>query len=340
MSTQESLLKNRLVYFDCLSGIALALTLRNEKKITDEEYALLREAMQEISLLALHGTFLENQKGYTESVDAYLDKKLGPLGRRFNEIRDNEGRLKLDITLLLRERLLELINLFTKSAYALKGIITAPPLNSYDITLRQACIIEIKRLKDLYSLINCFPVDSALPPDMKRKANDLSKLLVLRHRPKKAHEDEYQIEKIQSFLLHKLVQVSSTLQCFLGDLKSLIPPPAKEMEEADKASEITTETLTDSLEKSLTAGNDRRPGNYIQTLPSLFKGLIAIHELLELFHTGVTAAPKDPANVPAQYAPTDLAIKADKSWLRYRQHQLESVAKNLIGLPLQENVSR
>lgn len=333
MTTHSLHLQNRLTYFDCLSGIAFALTQRNAKKITDEEYALLREAMQEISLLALHGTFIENDREITQSVDDYLNKKLGALGQKFIDSRNQEVRLKLDIALLLREQLLDIIGLLTKIALTLKGIITTPPLDKYDITLIQACLIEIKRLKDVYSLVNCYPTEGVLPAELKSKENDLSKLLALRHKPRKARTEDFQIEKIQTFLLHKLIQVSSTLQCFLGDLKSLIPPPAKEMEEANSTAIKSTEILTDLLEKSLETDKEKGKSHYPKTVPILLNGLNTISELLEKLYAAVSVANKNHAASPASlYTNTDIALKADKSWTLYRQNQLKSVAKNLIGI--------
>lgn len=329
MKDKAGPVQQRFAVSDCLSGTALALLLRNNGILTDEAYAILRQAFQEIALLANNNELVINAKGSLDAIDSYLLAKHPSISKAFNETRGQEGRLALDLCLTMREQLLEIITLLTKIAFALKGIRSDPPLDTYDLTLINTLQQETQKLKDLYSLLIRIPADSIVPPELRSSSNDLAKLLALRPQTRKSKPAQYHIGKFRSFLLHQLVGTMTIVRSVVGDLRSIAPQPPEALKQIEADCAQTIEALTDALEHSLKNEIDKSEQEIL--LP-LMPSLLSTQAVLENLLKALQPVAREPWPAQPAHTKADLALKADKSWLRYRQHQLDSIKANLISL--------
>lgn len=322
MKTDQNIYE-QLVFFDCIASIAYAFMQKNRGLLSEEEFALIKQAFQEIALLAKGPGFLENKKEICQAVDSYLSEKLPNIGGKFSAMRPISQRLRLDLYLLMHDFSLTAIHQLleiTKALYLLK---TPDSLKVWDQSIADACLQDMTRLKEIYILINRFPIES-------HEINEFRMLGFGRvmHPPA---DNNYSSGKIQAFLLHHLVQMINSLSMLTSVLPLLALPelrsaPQQTINKAVDAIRIQADIVTDCLIQVVEI-SESTPFVYEKTVePSLYgidvtaKGLKTSLDLLKQLPRTRKAIPENIRKV----------LKTNLDWFRYHKKNWDAHCNRIL----------
>jgi len=144
-------LESKLAICDCIANCAYSLMLKKVGLLTDEEFALVKEGLKELSLLASHGhlSIQIQEANPFKPIDSYLKEKLNSLAIKLESSHTPLERGFIAIRLLWRECLIDLI---TSLIEIIKHLCR--------ITVPIYLLKDTASLKDFYQSIDSLPEKS------------------------------------------------------------------------------------------------------------------------------------------------------------------------------------
>lgn len=158
-----------LLPYACFSNMAYALTLQKENLLTHEEFALVKQSVNEILFLAEHQSFAldKGQKSIYQAMEAYLKNKLGKLSDKIS--RSREDQIAQDFRLFMRDhalKIMEALYFFGKSllvfAERFQHVVipykvangTFLSLGTWGSAFLESLLDDLKLLKSVYELLS------------------------------------------------------------------------------------------------------------------------------------------------------------------------------------------
>lgn len=323
---------DQLAFYDCINSIAYALLQRNIQRISDKDYALLRQAFQEIILLVKQGQFLDGRKDVCQAIDAYLLERLRDLGQEFSGQRSKWQRLLIDIYLLMRDRCLELVDHLLKITHALFVLKTPEELKIWDEALAEWCLKDIQSIKDTYLLIDRFPTHIAMPSLSSQQQKQMAAFIGLHPPSQEIPFENYISGNIQMFFLHNLVQTTEMLTKLpeipllsLPELQSLPKQMALNAAASiDESHETTAECLIEVMEIS-----QRSSPTYEDTMTPAMLAIATTDSAVSISLNLISQLPRTRKAKINEELRT--SIKKHHRWHQYRLHWLANRYNVLIS---------
>jgi argininosuccinate lyase len=207
-----------------VSGIARALILQKNGLLTDEEFALLKQSLDEIAFLAEHHCFMipQGQQSTYQAIDLYLKEKLAELSKKLPPSHCHQALL--DLRLFLRHSILNIIDalyLLAKSLLFFTERFQQVPTTCNNLGLWATSLLETI-LNDLELLQSTYKFISQALPNFTADGQNimLSKLLGLEHIPHSQYYLDTVKGKFESSVLFAYVQVMNDLSKMSSDLIS------------------------------------------------------------------------------------------------------------------------
>lgn len=142
---------DQLAFQDCLHSIAYGLILKSHGRLSEEEFAILHAALNEFLLLISNGELesMISPEQTIRTIDHYLYQRDERTAKKLNEDRPMRERLQLDIQLVIRSRLLDILNKIV--------VLVALLYTRNERALANALVDEIEILKSLYLFVEQLP---------------------------------------------------------------------------------------------------------------------------------------------------------------------------------------
>ena len=239
MTGDDPELDRALLPYDCLGSIAHAFMLRKIGILTDEEYALLKEGLSEVYLLADNHSFdikAEDEDVHT-AVENYLTERLGNVGKKLHTARSRNDQVLLDIRLYAREKVLlifeaviKLCQVLHTFAHTYKDVpipgrthfqrAMPSSLGLWAGAFLESLLDDLQLLGEAYHLADQCPLGSAasygvsLPID-RQLVSDLLGFRTLQNNVLYANNSR---GKFEAVILHALSQIMSDLSKLAVDM--------------------------------------------------------------------------------------------------------------------------